>query len=622
MTSRCSLLFALALVAAAANCRAPSETPGRARILTRSLSSFDGRVDELMAKMRLEEKIGQMIQADQAFLADPADIETYFLGSLLSGGDSDPPSNSFEAWRSMVERYQSHALRTRLGIPLLYGVDAVHGHNNVEGAGVFPHNIGLGCTRNPELVREIARITAIEVKATGINWTFAPCVAVPRDERWGRTYEGFSEDPEIVRALGEAAVRGFQGDGLSDPLAVVACAKHYVGDGGTSWGTGMPKGPNDRYPLDRGDTRVDEKTLRAIHLPGYVAAIRAGVGTIMPSYSSWNGEKLSAHKYLLTDLLKGELGFEGFLISDYDAIDALPGDYRAQIKASVNAGMDMFMVPKKYRQLFEILKSLVEAGEVPMARIDDAVRRILRVKFAAGLFDRSPMADRDLARSFGSAAHRQVARDAVRQSLVLLDNGAGLLPVSKRARRIHVAGTAADDLGMMCGGWTIDWQGKLGTPTQGTTILEAVRKAVSSDTQVTFSADGSGAAGADAAIVGGGERPYAEFFGDAADLSLPEADVALVRAVKAAGTPIVLILLSGRPLILSAILDDVDALIAAWLPGTEGEGVADVLFGDHPPTGRLSFSWPKDMDQIPINAGDEDYDPLFPLGFGLTYDRR
>ncbi|MBN1421544.1 MAG: glycoside hydrolase family 3 C-terminal domain-containing protein [Planctomycetes bacterium] len=616
------MLFGLALAAAAAGCRAPSEAPDRARIPSRSLASFDGRVDELMARMRLEEKIGQMIQADQEFLADPTDIETLFLGSILSGGNSDPPDNSFEAWRAMVEGVQSHALRTRLGIPLLYGVDAVHGHSNVEGACLFPHNIGLGCARNPELAREIARITAIEVKATGIQWTFAPCVAVPRDIRWGRTYEGFSEDPEIVRVLSKETVRGFQGDDLSDPLAVVACAKHYVGDGGTVWGTGMPKGENDRYPLDRGDMRVDEKTLRAIHLPGYVAAIRAGVGTIMPSYSSWNGEKLSAHEYLLTDLLKGELGFEGFLISDYDAIDALPGDYRAQIKASVNAGMDMFMVPKKYRQLFEILKSLAQAGEVPMARIDDAVRRILRVKFAAGLFDRSPMADRDLAVAFGSAAHRQVARDAVRQSLVLLENGAGLLPLSKRARRIHVAGAAADDLGIQCGGWTIDWQGKLGRPTKGTTILEAVRKAVSADTEVTFSADASGAAGADAAIVVIGEKPYAEFFGDREDLALPEADVALVRAVKAAGMPIVLILLSGRPLILSEILDDIDALIAAWLPGTEGDGVADVLFGDFPPAGRLSFTWPKEMDQIPIHAGDEDYDPLFPLGFGLTYDRR
>lgn len=584
------------------------------------LTAYDPQIDQLLPRMTLAEKIGQMTQADQQFLKDPSDIETLFLGSILSGGDSDPrEGNSFEAWRDMVERYRQHALKTRLAIPLLYGVDAVHGHNNVLGAVIFPHNVGLGATRNPELVAQIGRVTAVEMRATGIHWTFAPCVTVPRDDRWGRAYEGFSEDPELVKVLGEAAVRGLQGEDLSHPLSVLACSKHYLGDGGTTWGTGTVARPDgSRYPLERGDTRVDEPTLRRLHLPGYVSTIAAGVGTIMPSYSSWNGTKLSGHKYLLTDLLKGELGFQGFLISDYNAIDELPGSYRDQVKLSVNAGMDMMMVPQRYREFIETLTSLVEAGEVPMERIDDAVRRILRVKFAMGLFSETPQADRSLAEKFGSPEHRAVAREAVRQSVVLLKNE-GVLPLSKTARRIHVAGRGADDLGMQCGGWTIKWQGELGRVTEGTTILEAVRQAVGSGTEVSYSADGSGASGADLAVVVVGEEPYAEFLGDREDLSLKPEDIAAVEKVKATGVRTIVVLLSGRPLILEPILNQADAIVAAWLPGSEGQGVTDVLFGDYKPTGKLPMSWPRSMDQIPVNVGDEPYQPLYPCGYGLSY---
>jgi beta-glucosidase len=586
-----------------------------------SLAAFDARARALLGTMTLDEKVGQMTQGEHP-LADEADVERYFLGSVLSGGNADPKSNRLQDWTDLYDRYQSRALRTRLKIPLLYGVDAVHGHNNVAGAVVFPHNIGLGATRDAKLVEEVARVTAAEVRATGIQWTFAPSVAVARDQRWGRTYESFSEDPQLVAALGEAAVRGLQGPALDDPLRVLACAKHYLGDGGTAWGTGLPSNdaPGGRFPLDQGDTRLSEAELRRIHLPGYVTAIAAGVGTIMPSFSSWNGEKASGSRHLLTDVLKGELGFEGFLISDYNAIDQLPGDARRDVQQAVNAGMDMVMAPGKHREFFAALKSLVEAGEVPLARVDDAVLRILRVKLALGLLEdgRSPLADRRLHARFGSPEHRAVARRAVRESLVLLKNDRRALPLSKSARRIHVAGANADDVGRQCGGWTITWQGAAGPVTTGTTILAGLRAAAGS-TRVTYAKDGSGAAGAEAGVVVVGEAPYAEFLGDRADLSLSAEDRAAFATVKKAGIPVVVVVVSGRPMILGDVAEQADAIVAAWLPGSEGQGVADVLFGDFPPSGKLSFTWPRSMSQVPINVGDAAYDPLYAFGHGLGY---
>jgi beta-glucosidase len=592
---------------------------------SRSLSSYDNKVNELLSKMTLEEKVGQMTQAEQDALKDAGDVEKYFLGSILSGGNSDPKAgNSLEAWTEMYDRLQSLAVKTRLGIPILYGVDAVHGHNNVLGAVIFPHNIGLGCTRNPKLVERAARVTADEVRATGINWAFAPCVTVARDERWGRTYEGFGETPELARTLGEAAVRGFQGNDLSNPLSVLACAKHFAGDGGTTYGTGAPKGPNskERWPMDQGDTRLSEQELKDIHMQGYVTAIKAGVGTIMPSYNSWNGVKASGSKRLMTEILKQEMGFEGFLISDYNALDQLPGDAKSQIELSINAGMDMVMVPTKYREFFDNLHALVKEGRVPISRIDDAVRRILRVKFALGLMDknRNHLADRSLQKNFGSAEHRQVARECVRESLVLLKNDNKALPISKKLTRIHVAGKSADDIGNQCGGWTIAWQGKSGdVTTGGTTILKAIQNTVAKDTKVTFSIDGSGATGSNIGVVVVGETPYAEMLGDREDLSLAKEDIDAIANMKKAGIPVVVILLSGRPMIIEEALGKCDAFVAAWLPGTEGQGVADVLFGDYKPTGKLSVSWPRTMAQIPINFGDASYNPLFKYGFGLTY---
>ena len=588
---------------------------GWAATKTKPLSSYDAQVKPLLAKMTLDEKIGQMTQPEQNELKDLAEIEQYSFGSLFSGGSSDPKEgNSLQAWTDLYDRLQAHTQKSRLKIPILYGIDAVHGHNNVLGAVIFPHNVGLGCTRNPALIEKVQRITAEEVRATGIQWAFGPCVTVPQDIRWGRTYEGFSEDPKLVRELAGPAVRGFQGSSLADPLGLLACAKHYIGDGGTTFGS-------TRTGLDQGDTRVDEATLRRVHLQGYITAIEAGVGTIMPSYSSWNGVKCSASKQLLTDILKNELKFEGFLISDYNALDQINRDFKEAVATSINAGMDMVMVPQRYKEYMTDLKVLVDEGKVPMSRIDDAVTRILRVKFAMGLMDekRSQLADRKLWKSFGSPEHRAVARQAVQESLVLLKNQGKALPLSKKAARIHVAGRNADDIGNQCGGWTIDWQGKSGDVTPGGTTVLAAIKNTAKGAQVTYSKDGSGAAGATIGVVVVGETPYAEMRGDAKDLALAAEDVAAVKAMKGAGIPVVVIVFSGRPLILGDVLDQADAVVAAWLPGTEGQGVADVLFGDAKFKGKLSYSWPKSMDQLPVNVNTPGKEPLFKYGYGLTY---
>lgn len=568
-------------------------------------------VDALLGRMSLDEKIGQMVQVDSNALKDrEGDVATYFVGSVLSGGGSDPASNTLEGWTAIAARMQGEARKTRLQIPLIYGVDAVHGHNNVLGAVIMPHNIGLGATRNPDLVEQAGRVTAREVAATGIGWTFAPCIAVTRNERWGRSYESFGEDPGLVGSLGAAAVKGLQGADLSAPDGVLACAKHYVGDGGTVDGK------------DQGDVICSEDELRRIHLAPYQDAVKAGTGSIMVSFTSWNGTKMHGQRHLITEVLKGELGFEGFLCSDWAAIDQLPGDYRSDVEISVNAGLDMFMIPNgpgqenSYVDFIRLLKEHVAEGRVPMARIDDAVRRILQTKAQLGLFE-GPKGSPALVQAFGSAEHREIARRCVQQSLVVLQNTGRTLPLSTRLKRVHVAGKA-DDLGVQCGGWTIDWQGKKGALTPGgTTILEGVRQTVGSDTKVTYSADGSGVAGADVALVVVGEDPYAEMFGDRETLELGDPEEALIQTCRDADVPVVLVILSGRPLLIEKILPRCQAVVAAWLPGTEGRGVADVLFGAVPATGKLPVSWPRNMGQVPLNVGDKDADPLFPYGFGL-----
>ncbi len=573
------------------------------------------RVADLLSRMTLDQKIGQMTQVERSSLQSDQHIADYHLGSLLSGGGSAPANNTPSAWADMVDGYQSVAMSTTLAIPLLYGIDAVHGHNNVRGATIFPHNIGLGASRNPALAEDIGRITAKEVYATGIRWDFAPTLCVGRDERWGRTYECFGEHPEVP-AMMSSFIDGLQGNytggaGLGGINGVLATAKHWVGDGGTTWGTG-----EGSYQIDQGDTQISEAELRDVHIAPYHDAIARDVGSVMPSYSSWNGEKMHGHAYLLNDVLRDELGFDGFVISDWQAIDQIPGDYASDVRTSINAGVDMVMVPHDYITFQNTLRNEVNAGNVSMARIDQAVGRILTKKFELGLFEQ-PYADRTHIAEIGSAAHRDVARQAVRESLVLLKNS-GVLPLAKDVQKVLVAGKNADDIGNQSGGWTISWQGSSGDITPGTTILEAVQASVSPSTTVEYKERPNGRLSADVGIVVVGETPYAEGQGDNNSLTLSVTDRNAIKNVCNA-MPCVVVLISGRPMMIEGELPKIDALVAAWLPGTEGQGVTDVLFGDYDFTGTLPLSWPRTISQVPINVGDTSYDPLFPYGFGLSY---
>jgi len=582
---------------------------------TEKLKEDNAFVESLMGQMTLDEKLGQMTQVDRQFLNDISDISRYGLGSLLSGGGSTPGTNEPKAWAEMYDGYQREALKTRLQIPLIYGIDAVHGHNNVVGATIFPHNIGLGATRDPDLVEAVAKATALEVAATGIDWDFAPCLAVPDDYRWGRTYEGYSEDTDLVSQLGAAAIRGYQSSDLDNPNRVLACAKHFIGDGGVLFGTGI------NAMIDQGDLQINEEKLRKVHLPPFQKAIDEGVATFMAAYNSWNDLRCHANKYLLTDLLKDELGFKGFVVSDWAAIENIPGDYKSDIITSINAGIDMVMVPgavrdgkESFQNFLKLFKESVEEGSIPMERVDDAVRRILLIKKQSGLFER-PFSDQSLLSYVGSKDHREVAREAVRKSMVLLKNKNNILPIPKSGKTIIVAGKGADDVGMQSGGWTISWQGGMGQTTNGTTILDAIKSAVDPGTVVEYTPDGTSFTG-DLAVVVVGEKPYAEMIGDRKDLKLDNEDLEVIKRFTDNDIPVVVVLLSGRPMIVTDEIGKWDGFIAAWLPGTEGTGVADVLFGDYKPTGKLSFSWPKSMNQFPIDPND---DHLFSFGFGLTY---
>jgi beta-glucosidase len=556
--------------------------------------------------MTLREKCGQMLQAEKNAL-EPGDLANNCIGSILSGASSSAePNNTATDWADMYDNFQTDALNGRLGIPIIYGVDAIHGFGNVYGSTVFPHNIGLGAARDPDLMEQIGIITAREVAATGVDWTFGPCLTVPRDERWGRTYEGFGEDPEIHQLLAGRYVLGFQGASIRGGERIVACAKHWAGDGGTTNGT------------DQGNTQCSEQELRDIHIAPYIPAFDAGVGTVMISFSSWNGTKCHEHTQLITNILKNEFGFSGFVISDYNGIQQLSGSYSEQIRKGINAGIDMLMEPNTWQSAISNLESLVNNGQISQSRIDDAVSRILRVKFQLGLFEH-PYTDRSLLNTVGSSSHRSVAREAVRKSLVLLKNN-GILPLSKNSGSIFVAGKNADDIGNQCGAWTISWQGESGNITQGTTILEGIRNTVSGAT-VTYNRNGTGASGHDVAIIVIGETPYAEGQGYDNDLSLASDDVSVLNNVYNAGIPVIVVLVSGRPMIVTSHIDNWDAFVAAWLPGTEGQGVADVLFGDYDFTGKLPCTWPRDMGQIPINVGDSSYNPLFEYGFGLGYSQ-
>lgn len=581
------------------------------------------RVADLMSRMSLQDKVGQMTQAERGAVAGGGDIATYRLGSILSGGGSVPTPNTPQAWADMVDNFQLHAQATPLQIPIIYGEDSVHGDNNLQGATVFPHNIGMGATRDPGLAEQEGRITATETRATGVQWAFAPCVCVTRDERWGRSYEAFGEDPALVQLM-ETVIDGLQNNGnLADPTAVLATAKHYLGDGGTRYGSST----NGTYTIDQGVTYATQQQVDALYLPPYQTAVDKGVGSVMPSFSSLQilGKdsapvKMHARTDMITGVLKNQLGFKGFVITDWSGIDQISPDYKNDVKIGINAGIDMVMVPYNIKDFTTDLTALVGSGDVTTARIDDAVSRILTQKFKLGLFEH-PYTDRTNLPTIGDAAHRQVARQAAAESQVLLKNAGGVLPLSKTAK-VYVAGAGADDLGNQTGGWTLSWQGQSGPGDVGTTILAGMKQ-VAPHATITYSKDASASmAGYGVGVVVVGETPYAEGVGDVGNghtLQLSVADRAAVDKVCGAMKCVVMTV-SGRPLDITGIVPEAAGVVASWLPGTEGEGVADVLFGNKPFTGRLPETWAKAESQLPVNVGDATYDPLYAYGWGLRTD--
>ena len=612
----------------------PATQTSASVIYTDASQPLEARLEDLLARMTLDEKIGQMTQVEKNSIR-PGDITKYFIGSILSGGGGYPPENTPQGWYAMVEGFQKEALNTRLRIPVLYGVDAVHGHGNLLNATIFPHNIGLGAANNPELMEKIGRATAEEMLATGIPWNFAPVVAVVQDIRWGRVYEGYGEKSSLVSSLGTAYLRGLQDLTTNDDPApgqsifVLATPKHFIGDGATIWGSSR----TENYKLDQGNMQVPESVVHDLFLPPYQSTVEAGAMSIMASFSSWKGTKLHARQDLLTGVLKHELGFQGFIVSDWQAMDQIyPDDYYASIVTSVNAGVDMNMVPYDYTKFIDTMKQAVTQGDIPEARIDDAVRRILRVKFALGLFEH-PMPDPKYQATIRSRDHLELARQAVRESLVLLKNDANVLPLDKATSVIFVAGEAANDIGFQSGGWTLEWQGKVGNYNEGTTILSGIRATVGTNTRVEFNPQGDFSEFrvsegrplvADVGVVVIGEKPYTEGVGDQADIALTERESSLIAAMREHSKAVVVILISGRPRVITEQLPLAEAWVAAWLPGTEGAGVADVLFGDYPFTGKLSYSWPRSNDQLPLNinnAADKTgcEAALFPFGYGLSY---
>jgi beta-glucosidase len=637
MLSRLASLAAIAAFVAAcggtaatasptANGASPTATPGTSaaaslgeRPWLDTSKSIDQRVALLLGQMTLDEKIGQMTQIENGSV-DPAGTASELLGSVLSGGDGNPRgvSNNAQDWYDMVNAYQQAALTTRLGIPILYGVDAVHGDAHVGGTTVFPHNIGMGATHDAALVQQECQVTAAEMNATGVRWTFGPVVAVPQDVRWGRTYEGFSENTALVTNLGTACLKGFQGNSLSDPNTVVADPKHFLGDGGTAYGSSTASGANGPYLLDQGVDKLDDATITKLFLPPYEAAVKNGARIIMTTFSGTQaGGKVTGDKHWITDVLKTQLGFTGFVVSDWAAIDQInAADYTASVKQAINAGEDMAMVPQDAGRFQTALKGLVQSGAVPQARIDDAVTRILRVKFEMGLFE-SPMPPAGNAANVGTAADRAVASKAVSESAVLLKTSPGLLPIQKTGKTVLLAGVGADDIGISSGGWTLSWQGQAGNVTPGTTLKAALQTQLG--TGLTYAADGGFAAGtkADIGIVVVAERPYAEGVGDSATLTLPADDVAVIAKVKPLVGKLIVVVMSGRPVLLDGISNQADAVIAAWLPGTEDEGLADVLLGVVPFTGTTPYTWPKTADDAPRIGKTACQGAVYPFSYGL-----
>ncbi|WP_424680937.1 glycoside hydrolase family 3 N-terminal domain-containing protein [Frateuria sp. YIM B11624] len=597
--------------------------------------ALEARIDALMAKMSVEDKVGQMIQADIKYVT-PEDVRKYRLGSVLAGGNSGPDGGQYGTaaqWQKLCDAFYQASMDTtggRLAIPVLFGIDAVHGHNNLVGSTLFPQNVGLGATRDPKLIHEIGKVTALELRASGFNWTFAPTLTVPQDERWGRAYEGYSQNPPLVARYASAIVAGLEGrpgtPQFLDANHVIATAKHFVGDGGTHNGK------------DQGDAQVPETVLRDVHAVGYPPAIAAGVQVVMVSFSSWNGVKMAGNKGLITDVLKGRMGFDGIVLGDWNAHGQVPGCNNEDCPAAYNAGLDMFEAPDSWKGVYVNTLAEVKKGVIPMSRVDDAVRRILRVKLRLGMFEAGPPSANPLvarsAQVIGSPMHRALARRAVRESLVLLKNHGGVLPIDPR-KHVLVTGDGADDISKQNGGWTLTWQGTGLTNADfpgATSIWQGIRQQVqAAGGSAELAADGRYKHKPDVAIVVFGEDPYAEFQGDLPNLAYrpgDDHDLELLRRLRGEGVPVVGVFLTGRPLWMNREINAADAFVVAWLPGTEGEGVADVLLRTadgriaHDFHGKLAYAWPRTAAQIPVAAAARGEAPQYPYGFGLTYADR
>lgn len=592
-------------------CQKPVESEDDTPSNPNHLLTIDEKVSWWLDHLTIEEKAGQMLQAERTTnsgLSGATAFETtsFNLGSILNGGGNVPPVNTVSGWKTMASTYRQASLNSSSGIPIIYGVDAVHGHNNLKNATIFPHNIGLAAANNPELMRHIGEVTAYEVAQTGMNMNFSPSIGLIKDKRWGRTYETFGENPEVVLELIGPYIEGLQTHGI------IATAKHFIADGYTTYGTGMDGG------LDRGNAEISEEELMNIHLPLYQEAVDAGVKSIMISYSSLNGIRMHQHKTMITDILKGELGFKGFVISDYQAtLDVSGQTFKDKIITTINAGIDMLMEPHQFIEAHQAIVSGFHEKRISLERLNDAVSRILTVKYEMGLFDEPE----NIASDLRNAQSIQIARQAVRESLVLLKND-GALPLSKN-QNLLIIGPGSDDIGIQSGGWTISWQGSSGNITEGKTILEAFQETTQG--QIYTSLDDIDQV--DAVIVVLAEKPSAEWFGDSSDLLLNgktgyAENVLLLDALKTVDKPVIAVMISGKPLLMTDYLDHIDAFVMAFLPGTEGLGITDVLYGDHDFKGKLPFTYPKLISQVTETMLDQNYNPssyLFPYGFGLSY---
>lgn len=595
--------------------------PPENALYTQPNAPIEERVADLLSHMSLDEKIGQMALVDKNSLKNIDDTRKYRIGAVLSGAGAKPADNTPRGWVNMVASYKTAASNSRLKIPILYGIDAGHGHSNIPGATVFPHFIGLGASGDVDLVKRVAAATAMELDATGVNWSYSPNLDAPKDIRWGRVYEAFSDDPKLIASLGQAYVTGLQESPVSDDSKtfVLATAKHYLGTGSMLWG----ESDNKDFEIDQGKTAADEQALTDEYLPPFAAASDANTSSIMVGLHKWGDGTIITNQYLLTDKLKNEVGFKGFLVSDWYGVYERAGNkYNATVKA-INAGLDMAMLPYDYKSFIRDVHRAVDRGDISKERIDDAVTRILRQKFQAGLFEESIKTTPTPAK-IGAAEHRTVAREAVAKSSVLLKNKDNLLPLAKSSNSILIAGSGADNIGRQSGAWTVEWQGIDGNWLPGgTSVLRGIKSKVERSTTVRYDRDADFVAGTKAAIgiAVVSEKPYAEGWGDNANPTISKEDREVIKKLRALSDKVVVVIISGRPLLLNNDQENWDALVASWLPGSEGAGIADVLFGDKPFTAKLPLPWPASLSQIPVASDGSTADStplLYPRGHGLA----